>query len=321
MIEVKELSEKTEWNTLLVKNINYNIFSTFEWGEYKKNSGWIVKRLTFYKSGNFLGQCQLIYKKKFFLSIGWTHSGINYTSLKNLSLILDEIKKYLNSCKYHYQRFSFFQEQKASVSFEYHQLFAKSKKEINSDFTIVHNITKDTDIVSKMSSNHRYYYKKSLKNDLNITINDDINMFVDVHNDMTSLKKLDKLSITVDELNKLYKCFKDNIKILTVFKDEKAISSCLILVFKDQAYYYLAASNDVGRKTYASYYMIKELFSFLVSNDIKFFNFMGITPYDKNAYGVNKFKLGFGGDVINYLGEWEVSNSKLISFLVNKIYL
>ena len=115
--------------------------------------------------------------------------------------------------------------------------------------------------------------------------------------------------------------FKNNFLIFSVYNNDKIVSGCLILIYRDHAFYFLAASNEYGRKTFASYYMIKELFEYLGKQGIGKFDFGGITPYNPEAQGVNKFKMGFGGDIIQYIGEWEISNSKALSFFVNNIFL
>lgn len=322
MVEIKNIADKNEWNLLLAKNTTYSVFSSFEWGEYKKTSGWIIERLAFYNSGNFLGQCQFMYKKKYTLLFSWNSGGIHYTKLTNLSLILEKIKDYFKSYSF-YLRFNFYNISEGYSLFEFNEILHRPKKFINSNFSIGHSFRQNSDFLNSMNSNHRYYYKQAIKNNLSFTINsmNCVNDFLTVHNDMTQSKDLLHLKINPVDTDQLLNSFEANFLILTVFCDNEPVSSCLVLLCGEKAFYYLAASNSLGRKTYASYYMIKELFDHLISIGIKDFDFGGITPYKKDAHGVNKFKAGFGGDITNYLGEWEISNSSILSFLINKIYL
>lgn len=318
MVDIKECNQKEDWNNLLLKTENYNLFSTFQWGDYKQQKNWTVERLLFYSNGNFLGMSQLIYKKKSKLIIGWTNSGINYVNIKYLEDIIETIKHYFSN-NYYYKRFSFFEEHNSFNSFEYFKFLTKSSKYINSNFTILHDLQNDSNF--NLNSNHRYYYKKSLKNNLEFRINYKIDDFIKIHHEMIESKNRKDLKININEIETIINLFENNYFCGTVYSENIPISSCFILFFDKDAYYYLAGSNDKGRKTYASYLMIVELFKYLSENEFKKFDFMGITPFDSEAFGVNKFKIGFGGKVIEYGGEWEISNSKLLSFLINKVYL
>lgn len=322
MVEIKNIADKNEWNLLLAKNSTYSVFSSFEWGEYKKTSGWTVERLAFYNSGNFLGQCQFIYKKKYNAVISWNSGGILYSNLTHLKTIAEAAKEYFKS-PFSYMRFYFYNVSEGKNLFETIETFSRPKKFINSNFSIAHTFSLQFDILKSMNSNHRYYYKQAIKNNFSFKVNpaDNIDDFIHVHNDMTQSKELLHLKLDPADIMRLAASFEKNMVIFTVYLDEKPVASCLILRSSKKAFYYLAASSATGRKTYASYYMVKELFAYLASVGIEDFDFGGITPYNKEAHGVNKFKEGFGGEIVNYLGEWETSTSSLLSLLVNKVYL
>lgn len=319
MIEIKIINEKKIWNSQLLHTLNYNVFSCFEWGEYKKSS-WNVQRLAFYKSGNFLGQCQFLIKNRFNLLFAWNSGGINLVDYKDLEVILNAISEYYKNSHFNF-RFNFYDQSSGEKLFKINQNFARPEQSINSGFSVIHLFEKSDDLLSRMSSNHRYYYKKALKNNLTIKIEtaNDIKGFVNLHDEMTSSKELSHLKIREEDIKNLANEFLENFLIFSVYLDETILASCLILSYEDYAFYYLAASNEQGRKTYASYFMIKELFEYLKDKKIKLFDFAGITPYDKSAMGVNKFKIGFGGDVINYIGEQEFCNSKLTRIIFNKM--
>lgn len=322
MVEIRNIADKNEWNLLLAKNCTYSVFSSFEWGEYKKMGGWTVERLAFYNSGNFLGQCQFIYKKKYNAIISWNSGGILYSNLTHLKTIAEAAKEYFKS-PFSYMRFYFYNVSEGKNLFETIETFSRPKKFINSNFSIAHTFSPQFDSLKSMNSNHRYYYKQAIKNNFSFKVNpaDNIDDFVHVHNDMTQSKELLHLKINPADIMQLAASFEENILIFTVYLDEEPVASCLVLLSGKKAFYYLAASSSLGRKTYASYYMVKELFAYLSSVGIENFDFGGITPYNKEAHGVNKFKEGFGGEIVNYLGEWETSTSSLLSLLVNKVYL
>lgn len=323
MVEIKIIEDSVVWNGLLTKTSNYNFTSTFEWGEYKKCRGWSVDRLAFYDSGNFLGMSALIYKKKFGFSLGWSNGGISVVNLSKLPLIVESIKSYLSKKGIRfYQRFSFFEAFNAEWDFNLNYCLKKSFCNINSDYTTVHYLSKELDLHKLLSSNHRYYLKQALKYDLKCNISSDLGAFLEIHNSMTKLKNIENLSINRNDLDYFLSCFKDKYKVICTYdKNGAPLSAAIVITLESKAYYYLAASNEAARNCYASYAMVFELLKYLQNSEFSEFNFMGLTPFKQNALGVNKFKIGFGGKLTKYLGEWEISNCKLLSRSFNAALL
>jgi len=321
MVDIKIVNSKDEWNSKLLKTENYNVFSSYEWGEYKSSS-WKVNRLAFYKGGNFLGQSQFLMKDKYKIVVAWNSGGINLVNYKSLELIVEAIKDYFKEYTYNF-RFNFYDVNKGEKLYIMTNILDVSEKRVNSGFSLIHYLKKDSDLLKNMSSKHRYYYKKATKNDFMVRSGsiDLVDDFVSLHHEMILSKDLSHLKIDKNDIINLYNNFENNFLIFSVYLNDKVVSSCLILMYENHAFYYLAASNEIGRKTYASYFMVKELLDYLLEHNITQFDFAGITPYDKNATGVNKFKIGFGGELVNYLGEWELSNSKFLTKFINKVYL
>lgn len=316
MVEIKILSDKETWNTNLSSFEYINVFSSYEWGEFKKSQGWDVDRLGFYKNNQLIAMCQILYKQKFKVCLGWNSGGILFHQTKDLTDIILAIKEYYSSKSFSF-RFGFYQKRDANNSFALSQILKLPQYRITSPYTI----TFDLNTIHKMSSNHRYYLKQSQKNDLEVIFQRNtpksLDDFWNTYNQMSKNKDLSNIQMSYNQIKKLTDCFGDKAIIGNIYHDKDPISSCLILTCNNQAFYYLASSNETGRKMYASYLMVAKLLDFLKNEQYASFNFGGITPYDLNAFGVNRFKMGFGGDTIEYLGEWELYNSKISNLLFN----
>lgn len=321
MVEIRLINDKELWNEQLLKTINYNIFSSYEWGEYKSKQ-WSILRIAFYKDEKFIGQTQFCMKYLGKWSFAWNSGGINLVNFIYIDKIIESIKLYFVEKKYNF-RFNFYDINESYKNFEISRKLVKCPKTINSGFSVLHDLSQEQDLSKSLNTNHRYYYKKSLKNNFSIKYGsfEYIDDFTKLHQNMVDNKKLSQLSVSKKSIVDLHSCFKDNFVIFSIYLEKEMISSCLVLIYGDYAFYYLAASSEEGRRTYSSFLMVVELLEFLKNKGIKRFDFGGITPYDSNADGVNRFKLGFGGNIINYLGEWEISNSKMLSCLINRFYL
>lgn len=88
---------------------------------------------------------------------------------------------------------------------------------------------------------------------------------------------------------------------------EGPIAACLLIWEKNTAHYMYAALNQEGRKLWAAYFLMWEAIKFCQNKKMKFLDLEGI--YDeryakltKNWKGFTKFKMGWGGKVVEYEG-------------------
>jgi len=319
-IYIKPIDNKDDWDKYTNQCINFNIYHLFEWGEYKKTS-WQIARLAVFKNESLLGCVQITYKNKFKFLLGWCSGGIALKNYKYLNDIATNVKDYFSNYR-HCIRVNFFDNATGTNSFTVDNcsILKPIKNSINSGYTVRFEINNDTDILKNMSYNNRYYYKQSLINDLIFkreTV--DPETFTTLHNSMAQTKGMENLTISSEEIKKLLKIYGDILQMYSVYNHDELLSSCLIFKFKKYAYYYLAGSNEKGRKFHASFFMVKELLELLKSEEITNFDFSGITPFKSEAFGVNRFKIGFGGEIIKYIGEREIYNSKLMKYTLNKL--
>ena len=105
---------------------------------------------------------------------------------------------------------------------------------------------------------------------------------------------------------------------LAGIKDNKPIVACIISLLSEKAFYHYAASTERGRELSASYGMIFHLINKLRELGIKKLDFGGLSP-DGSSTGVDFFKLGFNGEIVNKVGELDITKSKLHSYFFSKI--
>ncbi|MDC0256080.1 peptidoglycan bridge formation glycyltransferase FemA/FemB family protein [Bacteriovoracales bacterium] len=307
-IDCSKNIEKKQWNENLSRCKNPSFFSLYEWGEFKSDR-WTPLRLSFSKNSKFIGCTQILMKKKFGTKFGWASGGINYTDSKYLKEIIDNIQEKFKGI--FNIRFNFTETLSGRLSFNISQIkpLKKAISSINSGFTIISDLKSAPDFLSTMSKNNRYYYKKSLKEGLRFEAEEELRpgSFIQLHNEMVQLKNIKDIKCSLGEIERLKKFLEGGVKQYSVFHQEKRISTCLILQTKNTAFYYLAATNEKGRDLFASFFMVFNLLNSLKSQDVKYFDFGGITPYKESAKGVNRFKIGFGGEIKKSLGEFDLS--------------
>ena len=73
----QDSQSKTEWNQILSKFENKNIFQSFEWGELKKDEGWKISRISIINpiTQRPILLAQVVAKKYFGITIAWCPGG------------------------------------------------------------------------------------------------------------------------------------------------------------------------------------------------------------------------------------------------------
>lgn len=318
MFEVRTIQDKYEWKGYFEKCVNQNLFCTWEWGEYKSSTR-KVERLAFFKKGTFIGITQINLKEVLSFKLGWGSSGICLTNHRYLSGIIDSISEFYN-LKRSVIRFNFFDNADGETSYIYDSIdiLKPVPFSINSGYTVRFTKSELDPDPKKYESNTRYYFKKSLKEDLSFSMEPfDEQKFIVIHNSMAKFKNKLELSVSIDELKQVKNIFGDNAKMGIVRSDDQILSACLILFFGKSAYYFLAGATEEGRNKFASFYMVHELIKNFSENNIESFDFGGISPFLPSVRGINRFKMGYSGKVVKYIGERNLTNSKLLNFLFN----
>lgn len=107
--------------------------------------------------------------------------------------------------------------------------------------------------------------------------------------------------------------------------EDSVVSVALILQGGDTVYYHSGGSDiEVNRKTCCSAYMFWKALLYFKENGIKYFDFGGcpVRPTEEHpAYGVYRFKKGFGGEYIEFNGGKIIINKwkyKLLNLLLSQ---
>lgn len=316
------------WDKALLTSVDYSVFQAYGWGEFKKDLGWLPKRYWCVdNAGEIKGMAQLLIKRlPFGMFIIWAPGGIvlnfgNFCPKDLKRLTLDLITKVRSDYPRSSIRFNFTGENNPDLSFNLNQVCSRPYFYLNSGYSVNLKVNQPLSIIKKnMSSKHRYYVNLSSKENIDWYLsneNDNLAMLINIHNQMINEKNLTLKNVSFDQLRRMRDHLGDNFLVLTGLFDGVPISSCLVLLFGKKAFYMMASTNNKGRELSASYAMFARLIQELNNKNIVDFDFGGIDPKSKSAVGVNYFKCGFGGKLVEYLGEWESASSVKIKVAMN----
>ena len=322
MVKYKLIEDKDLWNDEIIKKSNFNPYQLYNWGQYKKNFGWKVASLKANKNGE-IAYFQITYKIKLNMFIGWCIGSISgdvslFSKDSLIEYIKSEFKMKYVLIKSNFTNVLDFDE---SISL-YTSGWEKSQKKLNTDYTIYVDLDKSIDeLISLCSSNFRKNLKRGIENNNNIKVAKlseyNVNEISELFRRFQTIKDVSLPDI--NELKHIKSNLSDNIIIATSQIDSKIVGLRAFLFHDNKALDFWATTDNTGRKSYASFMLLFELFEKAKDMGIKTYDMSGIDPL--NNKNVFSFKNGLRAKKVEKLGEWEMSNSKLVSFLINRVYL
>ena len=322
----KDFHEKNDWNNYLNQFKDKNIFQSYEWGELKKLEGWEVLHITV--TDNETLKCillaQVLIKKFMGIKIGWCPGGpiiqcINpnngIDALEKFKEIIFEEKIINLRCKPYMSD--------TPRNRKLFSIITKSNYSFTSPRTTILKVVSDEDFLKQVKPKHRYHFKQCNKADLtwkSYTGSDTAKVFSTIYDEMKKNKHLNLPIIDIAAFSKILG-FNQNDKArlfaFTGLENNKPITTCVVSLLGNKAFYHYAASTERGRETLASYGMIFNLIKELRNLSIDELDFGGISA-DRSS-GVDFFKLRFNGEDLLKVGEFDVSKSKVYSYFFSKL--
>lgn len=318
----------SEWDNLLFSYSDYNIYQTYAWGELKKRHGWRVLRLVCYKDSKDVALLQAMFKYYKLLNIYviWIPGGpVFLKDLNNLELngfrhlILTVLDRFKDN-KY-YLRIYPLQDYDSRVIIGIREMgFQRPIQGINCNFSYYINTShSEEEILNNLSSNWRHNLKRSAKKELAFEHSDSQDKLFEFYQIYLETSKSNKIKTrySTDDLKFLKEnlFYPNSLKLFLSMADKRIISGRVIGVINKKAYDLVAAVTDEGRRKYSTYPLIYKIIDWCRINGIEHLDMSGIDPFDNKE--VYNFKKGIGGNFVEYIGEWEFSNSWLLRMIVN----
>ncbi len=314
------------WNQYLEEFKSKNIFQSYEWGELKKNEGWEVFQTTIKNDQEkIILLAQVLIKKILGVKIAWCPGGPILQPSSNLTdskIALTSFTERVFSKQIFNLRCNPYMENTDSNKKIFASL-SKSYHTVTSPKTIILDVKSGEDFLKSIKPRALKNIKRYQKHNIDWKLFDGSlasQTFSSIYEQMIKQKKLNYNLINIEIFSKLLGFTKSGfprVFCFTGIKNNLPVAACIISLISDKAFYHYAASTEEGRDMSASYGMIYELMNQLKEMKIKEMDFGGITNNNSTA-GVDFFKLGFNGRVFEKVGEFDISKSKMRSYLFSK---
>lgn len=125
-------------------------------------------------------------------------------------------------------------------------------------------------------------------------------------------KRVTKLNEQIDEYSK----YKEE------YGNEIILSAHFIIEYADKAWVLYAGNHNILSQSYANYKTYYEHLKYCKDNDIRIydqFGTIGDLSEDNPRYGLHMFKKKFGGDYLEFIGEFDLVTNKFMYFIFTKL--
>ena len=321
-------NEPRQWDESLTLASDRSGFQCHGWGEYKRRDGWAPLRLVAQGSeGAPLAMAQILVRRYTFgICLCWIPGGPVFGFSKahsRVSLTVEGLLQALQQrFKHLYVRLQPCAEHSPEFSYSMVQAgLRRPTSPLSSGYTVSFKLDlSEPDFLAKMTAKHRYYLKQSRTSGISWEISTGptaISTLVALNLEVARRAQVDSMATTEQKVRDLCSAMQHQSLILIGRQGTRAACACLALVFGKRAFYLMAGTNELGRTSSASYAMFGQLIDALKGRGITELDFGGIDPTSQKARGVNHYKLGFGGRITQYLGEWEWASNRFLGKAVN----
>lgn len=149
-------------------------------------------------------------------------------------------------------------------------------------------------------------------------------------NNQISILPIDNLSKSaknkLNELTKQKENYNNDIKKFEKYKKEYGnnltLSAHMIIEYADKAWVLYAGNHNILTETYVNYYTYEEHIKYCKEKGLKIydqFGTIGDLSKDNPRFGLHEFKKKFGGDYIEFLGEFDYITNKPMYFIFTKL--
>lgn len=322
------LSSASEWDALAARSADRNVFQSSGWGEYRRLAAWVPSRwVARDRAGEVVLAVQILTRSlPGRVRVGWAPGGplvrFGWPSPHTVSLALRALVTALaGSGERWYVRFDSYVPNESELAFAFNAMCTKPPAPINTGFTMLLDLRPPLErVLESMTAKHRYYLKRALLHDVRWDARTDDAALAElavVHRGMVRRKRLGPLhTLDAADLGALRRALGDAATVFSGRVGDAVVASCLVLDFAGKAFYFNAATAERGREIGASYALLYRLIEHLKARGIEELDLGGLDPRSP-AEGVNHFKGGFGGTLVQRLGEWEWASHAPLAWAVN----
>lgn len=328
-----EVTDKSQWDRFVSGQPGAQFTQSWAWGEFRVSRGQEIKRFALEgEDGKWMAAALLIYVSKGWITGYWyaprgpvIRHELRTEAADILRHFFEELQKtgVLGRALFVRAEPTIEQKQEASPlpeGFRVSHAYMPAS-------TLVIDLTKDEEeLLSRMHEKTRYNVRLAERKGVEVRVGDteeDIDAFMRLNEETASRDRFisqpsSYIRATYEALHKAGMC-----DIRLAEKDDEVLAASMEMRYGDTVTYLYGASSNAKRNLMAPYALHWDAIRSAKAEDYRLYDFYGVNPEDKTSpyykrswEGTTRFKLGWGGYRIDYVGTWERSSYPLLYTLM-----
>lgn len=299
-----------------------HIMQSWNWGEFRKSVGTNIERYGIYKNDKLVKAFQISFHevpviKKY---VGYLPKGPFPDS--DLALALKQIAV---------ERNCIFIKTEPDIQIgngeKIDKHFRKAIKSLFTKYNFVLDLSpSEEELLKNMHQKTRYNIKVAVKKGVVVTIDDSeksLRDYLKLYFETT--KRQGYFGHNENYHTKVYETFlkTNQVKFAIARYKNTPLTAWMLLIFKDKLYYPYGGSSHLHRDTMSSNLVAWEAIKLGKSLGLRYFDMWGALGPDADPkdswYGFHKFKMGYGGELQEYIGSFDLVAQAPLYYAFNSV--
>lgn len=302
------------WDEMLARASDADAFQSAGWGEFRRRAGWRPQRWVAHDGGGRpVMMAQVLTRTVMATLVGWAPGGpvlrFPASDPHRIPDLLDGLVSAVRGpSKRAYVRFDPHHPHDPATTYAFGRSCRRPLAPLNTRFSAVLDLRGPIEgILARMGHKHRYNTRRALEQPVAWTVGSDereARALAELHAEVVRDKRLRTRPMDAGDLRHLCESFGDGAGILVGRSGGRPVTALLFLVFAGRAFLMLPATGPAGRAIGAGYAMHFRLFEELRRREIASLDMGGLDPRSR-MNDVDRFKVGYGAEIVEYVGEWD----------------
>lgn len=326
-----------EWNSFVAASPTGHILQSTQWGQLKERFGWQVARIALEDRGQWLAGAQILFRPLGPKTIAYVPKGpiVDWADAMITQTLLEALH---HLCRQRQAIFLKIEPDLAEDPTLTHKLiglgFHASPQTIQPRCTILLDLTPDPDnILARMKSKTRYNIGLAARKGVTVreATTEDLPAFYHL---MQITSRRDRFRIHSESYYRTaYQLFVPQglAKLFLAIFEDQILAGIMAFAFGHKAWYMYGASSDEHRNLMPNYLLQWEAIKWAKDRGCLTYDLWGIPDEEEEVlereftnrsdglWGVYRFKRGFGGRVVHYLGAYDYVYSPSLYWLYRKL--
>lgn len=309
--------QKNEYDALVS-----HIMQSWNWGDFRKSVGTHIERYGIYKNGRMVRAFQVSFHevpviKKY---VGYLPKGPFPDA--DLAEALEQVSREENCIFIKTEP-----DVQIGTNKKIDKHFKKAIKSLFTKYNFVLDLSpSEEEILKNMHQKTRYNIKVAIKKGVEVTISDEkraLEDYLKLYFETTKRQRY--FGHNKNYHTKVYETFlkTGQVKFAIARYNNLPLTAWMLLTFKDKLYYPYGGSSHLHREVMASNLVAWEAIKFGKSAGLHYFDMWGALGPDADAgdswYGFHKFKMGYGGELQEYLGSFDLVQNAPLYYAFNSV--